>query len=123
MVSYRDVQHLRKKTVKRTKKRTGAGTRRYRKGSPSKTRPGRKDFVTHKGSKFYDRAGHRYTYALGNTISSLPYTIFGIKSSKKTRKSRKVKKGGGSYAPTTTNWTNQNQPLSPITYSSAYETY
>lgn len=89
MVSYRDVQHLRKKTVKRTKKRTGSGTRRYRKGSPSKTRPGRKDFVTHKGSKFYDRAGHRYTYALGKSISSLPYTIFGIKSTKKTRKSRK----------------------------------
>ena len=96
MVSYRDVQHLRKKTVRRGKKgkRTGTGTRRYRKGSPSKTRPGRKDFVTHKGSKYYDRAGHRYTHALGKTISSLPYTLFGIKSTKKTRKSRKGRKRG-----------------------------
>lgn len=95
MVSYRDVQHLRKKTVHRSKKtkRTGTGTRRYRKGSPSKTRPGRKDFVTHKGSKYYDRAGHRYTHALGKTISSLPYTLFGIKSTKKTRKHRKGRKG------------------------------
>lgn len=92
MVSYRDVQHLRKKSVKRSKKRTGTGTRRYRKGSPSKTRPGRKDFVTHKGSKYYDRAGRRYTHALGKTISSLPYTLFGIKSTKKTRKSRKGRK-------------------------------
>lgn len=87
MVSYRDVQHLRKNTVRKGPKgkRTGTGTRRYRKGSPSKTRPGHKDFVTHKGSKFYDRAGHRYTYAFGKTISSLPYKIFGIKLTK-TRK-------------------------------------
>lgn len=102
MVSYRDVQHLRKKTVRGRKtkktKRTGTGTRRYRKGSASKTRPGRKDFVTHKGSKYYDRAGHRYTYALGKSISNLPYTIFGIKSSKASRKggrkSRKSRKAG-----------------------------
>jgi len=95
MVSYRAVQRLRKKTVRQGEKgeRTGTGTRRYRKGSPSKTRPGRKDFVTHKGSKYYDRAGHRYTRALGKTISSLPYTIFGIKSTKKTRKSPKGRKG------------------------------
>ena len=34
-------------------------TKRYRKGSRSKTRRGRKDFVTHKGSKKYNRRGHR----------------------------------------------------------------
>ena len=33
----------------------------YRKGSRSKTRKGRKDFVTHKGSKYYNRRGHRQT--------------------------------------------------------------
>ena len=30
-----------------------------RKGSPSKTHPGRKDFTTKKGSKYYNRRGHR----------------------------------------------------------------
>ena len=34
-------------------------TRRYKKGSMSKTRRGRKDFITHKGSKKYNRRGHR----------------------------------------------------------------
>ena len=34
-------------------------TRKYKKGSRSKTRRGRKDFVTHKGSKKYNRRGHR----------------------------------------------------------------
>jgi len=29
------------------------------KGAPSKTRPGRLDYVTHKGDKFYNRDGHR----------------------------------------------------------------
>ncbi len=33
----------------------------YKKGSRSKTRKGRKDFVTHKGSKYYNRRGHRQT--------------------------------------------------------------
>tara|TARA_Y100001970_G_C14243165_1_gene866192 strand:+ start:3757 stop:4194 length:438 start_codon:yes stop_codon:yes gene_type:complete len=35
------------------------GTRKYKKGSRSKTRRGRKDFITHKGSKKYNRRGHR----------------------------------------------------------------
>lgn len=34
-------------------------TKKYRKGSRSKTRRGRKDFITHKGSKKYNRRGHR----------------------------------------------------------------
>ena len=37
------------------------GRRRYRKGSRSKTRKGRKDFITHKGSKYYNRRSHRQT--------------------------------------------------------------
>lgn len=32
------------------------------KGAPSITRPGHLDFVTHKGSKYYTRRGHRYRY-------------------------------------------------------------
>lgn len=34
-------------------------TRKYKKRSPSKTRRGRKNFITHKGSKKYNRRGHR----------------------------------------------------------------
>ena len=32
--------------------------KRYRKGSPSKTRKGRQDFITHLGSTVFDRLGH-----------------------------------------------------------------
>ena len=32
-----------------------------KKGEPSLTRKGRKDFVTHKGDKYYHRKGHRET--------------------------------------------------------------
>ena len=32
-----------------------------KKGMKSKTRKGRKDFVTHKGNKFYNRKGKRQT--------------------------------------------------------------
>tara|TARA_A100001015_G_C15009336_1_gene722260 strand:+ start:211 stop:423 length:213 start_codon:yes stop_codon:yes gene_type:complete len=35
------------------------GGKKYRKGSASKTRKGRKNFITHKGSKKYNRKGHR----------------------------------------------------------------
>ncbi len=35
------------------------GGKKYRKGSASKTRRGKKNFVTHKGSKKYNRKGHR----------------------------------------------------------------
>lgn len=37
-----------------------------KKGSASKTRPGRKDFTTKKGSKMFDRGGKRYRTAEGS---------------------------------------------------------
>ena len=45
----------------------------YRKGSVSKTMPGRKDYTTKKTSKMFDRGGHRFTHALGNSKPSRPY--------------------------------------------------
>ena len=39
-------------------RRRRRGTRGYRKGSRSRTRPGRQDFVTHLGSNVFDRLGH-----------------------------------------------------------------
>lgn len=44
-----------KKRAKSHKKKKGG----FKKGSASKTRKGRKDFVTHKGDKKYNRRGHR----------------------------------------------------------------
>jgi hypothetical protein len=45
---------------KRRKTRRGRKSKKhYKKGSASKTRKGRKDFVTHKGDKKYHRRGHR----------------------------------------------------------------
>ena len=41
-----------KKKVRRTRHK------RFHKGSPSKTRKGRQDFVTHLGSNVFDRLGH-----------------------------------------------------------------
>ena len=45
----------------------------FRKGSPSKTRPGRLDFVTHKGDKDFDRGGHRKKTAQGSKVKRRPY--------------------------------------------------
>ena len=40
------------------RRRTRRRKRSYHKGSPSKTRRGRQDFITHLGSKVYDIMGH-----------------------------------------------------------------
>ncbi len=44
---------------KRTSRKAKKTKKHFRKGSPSKTRKGRKDFVTHKGDKKFHRRGHR----------------------------------------------------------------
>tara|TARA_A100001011_G_scaffold313123_1_gene330864 strand:- start:1092 stop:1394 length:303 start_codon:yes stop_codon:yes gene_type:complete len=44
-----------------------------KKGDPSLTRKGRKDFVTHKGDKFYHRKGHRQT-ANRKGVKGKPYS-------------------------------------------------
>jgi len=41
------------------RRKTRKSKKHYKKGSASKTRKGRKDFVTHKGDKKYHRRGHR----------------------------------------------------------------
>ena len=43
----------------RRSRRSRRSKKHFRKGSPSKTRKGRKDFVTHKGDKKFHRRGHR----------------------------------------------------------------
>jgi hypothetical protein len=44
------------------KRRRGTKSKKhYKKGAMSKTRKGRKDFVTHKGDKYFHRRGHRQT--------------------------------------------------------------
>jgi hypothetical protein len=45
------------------------------KGAPSKTRPGRKDFVTHKGDKFYNRDGHRQNFNADGVVGT-PYSHY-----------------------------------------------
>ena len=57
--------YLQKQQQHKGRRRRG---RKYRKGSPSKTRPGRKDFITHLGSNVYDRLGHFLT------LRKKPYT-------------------------------------------------
>ena len=41
------------------RRKTRKSKKHYKKGSASKSRKGRKDFVTHKGDKKYHRRGHR----------------------------------------------------------------
>ena len=49
--------YLQKQQQRGTRRRRRGG-KKYRKGSPSKTRRGRKDFRTHKGDNVFDRLQH-----------------------------------------------------------------
>ena len=60
------------------KRRRGKKSKKhFRKGSASKTRKGRKDFVTHKGDKYYHRKGHRQTKRQ-NKKKGLFEQLFGV---------------------------------------------
>ena len=48
-----------RKRKSRRARRSRRSKKHFRKGSSSKTRKGRKDFVTHKGDKKFHRRGHR----------------------------------------------------------------
>ena len=50
---------FRKAQRSRKARRSRSSKKHFRKGSSSKTRKGRKDFVTHKGDKKFHRRGHR----------------------------------------------------------------
>jgi hypothetical protein len=52
-------------------------SKKYYKGKKSKTRKGRKDFVTHKGDKYYHRKGHRQTKRQ-NKKKGLFEQLFGV---------------------------------------------
>lgn len=41
--------------------KVGGKKKKFYKGKSSKTRKGKKDFVTHKGDKYFHRKGHRET--------------------------------------------------------------
>ena len=58
----------------RRKRRSAKRTRRYKKGSKSKTMKGRKDFTTKKGSKYFDRRGRRSRHAKGSRKKRRPYS-------------------------------------------------
>jgi len=53
------------------------GGKKFYKGKASKTRKGRKDFVTHKGDKYFNRKGHRQTKRQGKS-KSLFDQLFGL---------------------------------------------
>lgn len=46
----------------------------FKKGSPSKTMPGKLDFSTKLGSKEFNRGGMRQKTAQGSTVKRRPYT-------------------------------------------------
>ena len=58
----------------RRKRRSAKRTRRYKKGSRSKTMKGRKDFTTKKRSKYFDRRGRRSRHAKGSRKKRRPYS-------------------------------------------------
>ncbi len=60
------------------RRRGNKSKKHYKKGSMSKTRKGRKDFVTHKGDKDFHRRGHRQTKRQGKKSKSLLSRIFGL---------------------------------------------
>ena len=55
------------------KKRRDADGGHPHKGQASKTRKGRKDFITHKGDKKFNRRGHRQSRAQGSRKVRKPY--------------------------------------------------
>ena len=63
--------------VKRHTKRRKSSRRHPRKGQRSRTRKGRKDFITHKGDKYYNRRRHRQRGKHGRR----PYTKKGRRRS------------------------------------------
>jgi len=74
-------------------RKSGTRKRTMRKGCQkkrcaSKTRPGRLDYVTHKGSKYYNRQGHRQTRN-AKGVKGRPYMR--RKTAKKSKKSKKKK--------------------------------
>ena len=60
------------------RRRGNKSKKHYKKGAMSKTRKGRKDFVTHKGDKDFHRRGHRQTKRQGKKSKSLLSRIFGL---------------------------------------------
>ena len=71
------------------------------KGQASKTRKGRKDFVTHKGDKKFNRKGHRQSHAKGSKTKRAPYKggsdvaeIEHMAGGRKRRASKKSKRRG-----------------------------
>ena len=60
------------------RRRGNKSKKHYKKGAMSKTRKGRKDFVTHKGDKDFHRRGHRQTKRQGKKSKSLLSRIFSL---------------------------------------------
>ena len=60
------------------RRRGNKSKKHYKKGAMSKTRKGRKDFVTHKGDKDFHRHGHRQSKRQGKKSKSLLSRIFGL---------------------------------------------
>ena len=60
------------------RRRGNKSKKHYKKGTMSKTRKGRKDFVTHKGDKDFHRRGRRQTKRQGKKSKSLLSRIFGL---------------------------------------------
>jgi hypothetical protein len=65
--------------AKRSKRRCA------KKGCASKTRRGRQDYATHKGSKYYNRRGHRQTRN-AKGVKGRPYSRRKASSKKKAAK-------------------------------------
>ena len=72
------------------KKRRDADGGHPHKGQASKTRKGRKDFITHKGDKKFNRKGHRQPRAQGSKKVRKPYK--GTRKSKR-RLAKKSRRG------------------------------
>lgn len=71
---------------------SGRPKKEFSKGSKSKTHPGEKDFTTKKGSKDFDRGGHRSKHAEGSKKKRAPYTSKRGGSAEHMKKMRDAKK-------------------------------
>jgi hypothetical protein len=77
-ISKRDDKMERGMKLGGKRRRGNKSKKHYKKGTMSKTRKGRKNFVTHKGDNDFHRRGRRQTKRQGKKSKSLLSRIFGL---------------------------------------------
>jgi len=80
--------------IKSVQKKLKTNIKKFKKGSESKTKPGRLDFSTKKGNKDFNRGGKRQKKPQGSNVKRKPYESDLDKAIKRVEKQKKKTKKG-----------------------------